>query len=127
MESVGTYPNLFDGHPPFQIDGNFGGTAAIAEMLLQSEVAPVGVNEPVKIRLLPALPEIWTSGEVRGLRARGGFEVSCRWTGSELEEATIRSLRGEPVTVRCGDRTIAITDLGANQTAVLNGALERVK
>jgi alpha-L-fucosidase 2 len=125
-EGGGTYPNLFDGHPPFQIDGNFGGTAGIAELLLQSETPAVGTDEPTKIRLLPALPEIWESGEVRGLRARGGFEVSFRWRGSELEQATIRSLRGGPVTVRCGDRTITLTDLAAKQTVVLNGALERV-
>jgi alpha-L-fucosidase 2 len=121
----GTYPNLFDGHPPFQIDGNFGGAAAIAEMLLQSNAAPVGSTEPTTIRLLPALPSIWESGEVRGLRARGGFEVSFRWHESELEQATIKSLSGGPVTVRCGDRTITLTDLPAKQTVVLNAALER--
>ena len=124
-EGGGTYPNLFDGHPPFQIDGNFGGTAGIAEMLLQSEAPAVGSDDATVIRILPALPEIWEEGEVRGLRARGGFEVSFRWTGSELEQATIRSLRGGAVTVRCGDRTISLTDLDAKQTVVLNGALER--
>jgi alpha-L-fucosidase 2 len=125
-EGGGTYPNLFDGHPPFQIDGNFGGTAAIAEMLLQSEPARTGSDAPARIRLLPALPEIWEAGEVRGLRARGGFEVAIRWSGAELQHATIRSLRGAPVTVRCGDRTITLTDLPANQSVRLNGALERM-
>ncbi|HTO04456.1 MAG TPA: glycoside hydrolase N-terminal domain-containing protein, partial [Opitutus sp.] len=126
-EGGGTYPNLFDGHPPFQIDGNFGGTAAIAEMLLQSDAAPSGSDEPTVLRLLPALPEIWPSGEVRGLRTRGGFEVSFRWRESELVQATLRSLRGGPVTVRCGDRTVTLTDLAAKQGVVLNGALERLE
>ena len=87
----GTYPNLFDAHPPFQIDGNFGGAAAFAEMLVQSSE-----NE---IRLLPALPDAWPTGEVNGICARGGFEIAMKWVNKSIVKTTLSSKNGGTTTL----------------------------
>lgn len=92
----GTYPNLFDAHPPFQIDGNFGGAAAVAEMLVQS-------NEN-EIRLLPALPDAWETGSVKGICARGGFEIEMNWENKIIKKLIISSKTGGKTTLINGDK-----------------------
>jgi alpha-L-fucosidase 2 len=97
----GTYPNLFDAHPPFQIDGNFGGAAAVAEMLLQSSTR--------EIRLLPALPDAWPDGNVKGLCARGGFTIDIEWNQLQVKKLTIASRQGGTTTLISGDKKKEIT------------------
>jgi alpha-L-fucosidase 2 len=101
---AGSYPNLFGAHPPFQIDANFGGAAGIAEMLLQSHLPAEGESQTsdlnFEIELLPALPAAWPEGSVKGLRARGGFEVDIDWRDGKVTAYEVRSLEARAVTVR---------------------------
>jgi len=121
-----TAPDMFDLHPPFQIDGNFGGAASIAEMLLQSRpLAADGAAEKFEIDLLPALPGVWKTGSLSGLQARGGFEVGLAWADGKLTSAKIKSTGGRTVTVRYGDRTTEIK-LKSGGTVQLNPELQPV-
>ena len=113
-----TLTNLLDTHPPFQIDGNFGGTAAIAGMLLQSQG---GV-----IRLLPALPWEWEHGEVKGLKARGDFTVDIKWEKNHLQQAAVKAVKNTPCTIAYGNKK-SIFDAKENTTYVFDSDLKLVK
>jgi alpha-L-fucosidase 2 len=112
----GLYPNLFDAHPPFQIDGNFGATAGIAEMLVQSHdpyATPTGLSgaqsgEAAIVHLLPALPSAFPTGSASGLRARGGFEVDVAWRDGKLTRATLRAKNAMPLKVRYAGQEIQL-------------------
>jgi alpha-L-fucosidase 2 len=110
-----TYPDMFDAHPPFQIDGNFGGASGIAEMLLQSQNG--------RIEFLPALPKAWPKGSAKGLRARGGFEVDMDWADGKLISATLHSLLGNPCNVRYGEKTVDL-NIKSGGTVHLDGSLQ---
>ncbi len=111
----GVYPNLFDACPPFQIDGNFGITAAIGEMLLQSQTG--------EIELLPALPDAWKNGKVSGLCARNGFQVDMTWQNGKLVSTTIHSAMGEPCSVTYRGKTINV-QINKGKSTTLNGSLD---
>lgn len=113
--SGGTYPNLFDAHPPFQIDGNFGGAAGIVEMLVQSHLDAIDI--------LPALPSALDKGHISGVKARGGFELQMDWEEGKLQKLKVRSLAGYPLKLRYAGKMVMLkTTLG--QTIMLDGELK---
>ena len=112
----GLYPNMFDAHPPFQVDGNFGASSGIAEMLLQShdpyakplDSTDVQTGNAAIVHLLPALPDTFANGRVTGLRARGGFEVAIDWKNGKLEQATIQARQSKPLKVRYAGKEVTV-------------------
>ena len=116
----GTLDNLWDTRAPFQIDGNFGGTAGVTEMLLQSHMG--------FLHLLPALPDAWKEGSVEGLRARGNFLVNLTWRGGKLVQATVVSQSGEPCMVHYNGKTLNFnTQRGKSYTITYTNEKLRVK
>lgn len=109
-DGAGVYINLFDAHPPFQIDGNFGATAGVAEMLVQSHQE--------EIHLLPALPKAWPTGSVKGLRARGGFEVSMAWRDGRVASASIKANADGKCRVRVGKKVVEVAVKKGRETKV---------
>ncbi len=113
-----TYPNLFDAHPPFQIDGNFGGAAGILEMLVQSHLGT--------IELLPALPQAWEAGRIRGIKARGGFTINMEWRNGALVEAVLLSEKGGKCNICYGKSDIIISSELGSSVEVDNGTFEAI-
>ncbi|MCX6334170.1 MAG: glycoside hydrolase family 95 protein [Bacteroidia bacterium] len=113
----GSYPNLFDAHPPFQIDGNFGGAAGITEMLLQSHLDAIDI--------LPALPDAIPNGYIKGIRARGGFELEIGWTGGELYSVKVISNAGYPLSLRYADKSFS-SPTKKRQVLKFDGDLKRL-
>ena len=110
----GTLNNLWDTHAPFQIDGNFGGTAGIAEMLLQSHMG--------FIHILPALPDAWSEGEVKGICAKGGFDIDITWKEGRPTEIIVKSKNGERCNLRYGNSTLSFgTKSGKSYKVILAG------
>jgi alpha-L-fucosidase 2 len=128
---AGVFPNLFDAHPPFQIDGNFGATAGIVEMLLQSHdpygtptsLTPVESGDAAFLHLLPALPSAFPNGTVSGLCARGGLEVAISWRDGKLVKATLAAKESKPLKVRYAGKETEI-HATAGQTYVLGPDLK---
>ena len=131
---AGLFPNLFDAHPPFQIDGNFGATAGVVEMLLQSQdpygtptiLTPVEAGDAAFVHLLPALPPAFPNGSVTGLRARGGVEVALSWRNGKLARATLAARESKPLKVRYAGEEVEI-QAKAGQTYVLGPDLKPVR
>jgi alpha-L-fucosidase 2 len=114
---AGSYSNLFDAHPPFQIDGNFGGAAGIAELLVQSHSRYIDI--------LPALPTALADGEIKGLCARGGFVINMKWSNGKLSALTVKSRAGQPLHLRYNGRLLNIPTI-KNGVYRFNGSLEKI-
>jgi len=110
----GSYANLFDAHPPFQIDGNFGALSGMAEMLLQSQNGDIS--------LLPAIPDAWAEGQISGLKARGNFEVSMKWKDKKITKATISAMAGGMCRIRTA-APVTIKGVSVKSVKTKNGYL----